>query len=144
MKIRQAEEADYQKLMSLYNLFVGEDRYSKLDNDSFAKVLKSPNNFIYIAEENKQFVGFVSFSVRLAVRYPKPIAELDELYVLPEFRKKGVGKLLMNQIESKAKELNCYRIFIESHYSHKVAHQFYEKLEYKNYGFHFIKNLGSR
>ena len=141
MNIRTARNSDYKELMQLYNGFVGEDRYSKHNKDSFKKVSKSKNNFIYVVEENKKLIGFATFSIRLVIRYPKPIAELDELIVLPGYRKKGVGKLLMNKILSKAKELNCYRLFIESHYDHKVAHKLYEKLNFTNYGFHFIKNL---
>lgn len=141
MNIRLVMEADYAELMVLYNGFVGEDRYSKHDNDSFKKVLNNPNNFVFVAEDNKNLVGFVAFSVRDVVRYPKPIAELDELFVSPTWRQKGLGKQLMQQVEDKAKELQCHRLYIESHYDHKAAHKLYESLGFKNYGYHFIKNL---
>lgn len=141
MTIREAKKSDYKDLMQLYNSFVDSDRYSKYGNDSFEKVRKSNNNFIYVAEDNGKLVGFVSFSVRLVIRYPKPIAELDELYVVPAFRRKSVGKMLMYKVLSKAKELNCHRLFIESHYKHEAAHKFYENLGFTNYGYHFIKDL---
>lgn len=141
MQIRLAAESDYTPLMKLYNDFVGSDRYSHHDNDSFKKVLTSSQNFIYIAEENNELIGFASFSVRNVVRYPKPIAELDELFIDPKHRNKGIGKLFMQTIEEKAMELDCYRIYIESHYDHKSAHVLYERLGYTNYGYHFIKNL---
>lgn len=141
MSIREVKESDYEELMSLYNLFVGNDRYSKEDNDSFKKVFNNPNNFVYVAEDKNKLVGFVTFSVRDVIRYPKRIAELDELFVLEAYRKKGVCRELMQQVEKKATTLDCYRIFIESHYDHKTAHKFYEALGYTNYGYHFIKNL---
>jgi GNAT superfamily N-acetyltransferase len=141
MEIRFASSDDYQELMVLYNKFVGSDRYSKLDNDSFNKVLNSGANFVFIAEDNGKLIGFATFSVRLVVRYPKPIAELDELFVEEEYRRSGVGKMLMTQVLIKAKEMDCYRLYIESHYDHKAAHKFYESLGFTNYGYHFIKNL---
>lgn len=141
MKIKDAKKEDHAQLMQLYNQFVGNDRYSKLDNDSFIKVLKNPNSFIFVVEEKGKLVGFAAFSIRDVVRYPRPIAELDELFVDPEYREKGIGKKLMEKIEKKAKESNCYRIFIESHYDHKTAHKLYEALDYTNYGYHFIKDL---
>jgi len=141
MIIREAKKSDYKDLMGLYNDFVDSDRYSKYDNDSFDKVRKSNKNFIYVAEDNDKLVGFVSFSIRLVIRYPKPIAELDELYVSPAFRRKSVGKMLMDKVLSKAKELNCHRLFIEPHYKHEGAHKFYENLGFTNYGYHFIKDL---
>ena len=141
MKIRLAQESDYENLMALYNKFVGSDRYSKLNNDSFKKVLANKNNFVFVAEDNSLIIGFATFSVRVVVRYPKPIAELDELFVEVSYRRKGVGKMLMTQILETVKKLGCYRLFIESHYDHKGAHKFYESIGFTNYGYHFIKNL---
>lgn len=141
MTIRLATEKDYLSLMKLYNDFVGSDRYSRYDNDSFTKVLHSPTNFIYVAEDEGKAIGFATFSIRNVVRYPKSIAELDELFVDTAYRKHGVGRSLMEHVEMKAKELDCYRVYIESHYDHKAAHTFYESLGYTNYGYHFIKNL---
>lgn len=141
MNIRKAYEKDYEELMSLYNDFIGEDRYSQFNNDSFNKVINSPHNYIYIAVENEEIIGFVTFSIRNVVRYPKPIAELDELFVSAAHRKKGLGKLFMQTVEEKAKELDCYRLYIESSYRHKSAHSFYESIGYTNYGYHFLKNL---
>ena len=141
MTIRPAVETDYAELILLYNDFVGEDRYSRHDNDSFHKVLESKNNFVYVVEDKGKLVGFSSFSVRNVIRYPKPIAELDELFVSAEYRRHGVGKQLMDIVMKKAKELDCYRIFIESNYKHTGAHKFYESLDFTNYGYHFIKDL---
>lgn len=90
MKVRLVTKADYKELMNLYNLFVGSDRYSKHDNDSFDKVLDNPSNYVYVAEDNNKLVGFVSFSIRDVIRYPKPIAELDELFVSTDYRKEGL------------------------------------------------------
>ena len=141
MKIRLATESDYLQLMLLYNGLVGSDRYSGHDNDSFKRVLDNPRNFVYVADDENRLVGFASFSVRDVIRYPKPISELDELFIDPWQRKKGIGRQLMQVVEEKAKELNCYRVFIESQYQHKDGHAFYEALGYTNYGYHFIKNL---
>ncbi len=141
MLIRLAEEKDYRELMNLYNGFVGEDRYSRHDNDSFDKVLKNPNSYIFVAEDEGKVIGFASFSIRDVVRYPKPIAELEELFVAITYQKKGVGHMLMEEVEKTAKERGCYRMYIESGYDHKPAHNFYEKIGYKNYGYHFVKTL---
>jgi len=135
------EEGDYKELMGLYNLFVKSDRYSRYDNDSFVRVRQNPNNFVFVAEDEGKLVGFISFSIRDVIRYPKQILELDEIFVLQDYREKGTGKMFMDQMEKIAKEKNCYRIFIESHYDHKGAHKFYETLGYTNNGYHFIKDM---
>lgn len=143
VNIREACDSDYDQLMKLYNFFVGDERYSSKQEDSFSEVLESPANYIFVAEdeEKKNLVGFASFSVRRVVRYPKPIAELDELYVAPAYRRKKLGTKLMETCLQKAAEIGCYRMFIETHYKHDLAHKLYEKLDFTNYGYHFIKDL---
>lgn len=139
--IRKAIKSDYIELMTLYNSFVGDDRFLNHDNDSFEKVLGNPTNYIYVAVDKEIIVGFATFSVRNVVRYPRPIAELDELFVVEVCRKQGIGKLLLKQVEEEATNQQCYRIFIESHFDHKSAHILYNNLGYTNYGYHYIKNL---
>lgn len=139
--IRPAELDDYEKVIPLLNGFVGEDRYSKHDNDSFEMIIESNSNFMYVAVDGEKIIGFITFSVRNVVRYPKPILEVDELFVAITYQKHGVGGRLMQQMEEDAKSLGCHAIFIESGYDHKPAHKFYEKLQYKNYGYHFKKVL---
>ena len=139
--IRKAVKTDNESLMLLYNQFVGQDRYSKHINDSFSSVLTNSSNRIFIAEKDDVIIGFSTVSFRRVVRYPKPIAELDELFVGEEFRKQGVGKLLLDAVVNESKKRNCYRVYIESAYTHKAAHVFYEKNGFVNYGYHFFKNL---
>ncbi len=139
--IRLAKETDYEALMKLYNDFVGSDRYAKHDNDSFKKVLENENNYILVVEDEEKLVAFATFSVRDVVRYPRPIVELDELFVASEYRQHGLGKKLLEKVEALARERNCYRMFIESGYEREAAHAFYEALGYTNYGYHFTKNL---
>lgn len=141
MKIRPAKKSDHKELMSLLNKFVQKDRYSKLDNDSFLKVLNSQHNYIYIAEENDLLIGLATLSVRHVVRYKKPIAELDELFVSTQARGKGCGKKLIQAIINQAKKNNCHRLYIETAYKWKVAHKIYESIGFKNYGYHFYKDL---
>ncbi len=141
MKIRLAKPSDYDDLIKLYSLFVGVDRFSQKNNDSFKIVLENQRNFVYVALDEDRLIGFATLSIRDVIRYPRPIAELDEIFILEEYRKHGVGKNLMKIIEEKAVELDCQGIFIESNINHTVAHKFYETLGYENKGYQFIKAL---
>ncbi len=141
MKIRRAKENDYAELMVLYGIFVGEDRYSRHDGDSFKEVLKSPNNYVFIVEASGKVIGFATVSIKTLVRYPKPVAELDELFVIEEFRKNGIGKQLVDRVEEVAKERDCYRLYIASAKRFETAHTFYEGAGYTKYGYHFYKDL---
>jgi GNAT superfamily N-acetyltransferase len=52
-----------------------------------------------------------------------------------------MGMKLIQTVLDKAQKLGCYRLFVETAYQWKAAHQLYEKMGFTNYGYHFIKNL---
>lgn len=68
--------------------------------------------------------------------------EIDNFIVHPEYRKKGIGKLLTQFIDEKAKELNCTCIVLDAFTGNFEAHKFYYNLGYVPRGFHFIKTIG--
>ena len=141
MKIRTVKEEDYQELMQLFNLFVGEDRYSRYDADSFNKVIRNPQNTIFIAEDERQIIGFATMSVRDVIRFLRPIAELDEIFIKETHRRQGIAKELMEEVEKKARDIPCSRIFIGSFYERKEGHKLYEALGYTNKGYQYVKEL---
>lgn len=141
MVIRKATSEDYKDLMSLYDDFLETKRFSDEDNDSFQKVIKNKTNYIFVAEENNKIIGLITASTRLAVRYPNPIMQVDELYVDPAYRKHGIGKHLIAEVEKVAHKNNCQKIYIESAYKHTLGHRFYEKNNYEKSGYYFRKNL---
>jgi GNAT superfamily N-acetyltransferase len=141
MIVREAVLEDHAGLMALYDVFMEVDRYSKLDSDSLQKVIDSPDNFILVAEQDRKLIGFITASARLVVRYPRPIMQVDELYVDPEFREHGLGRQLIQGIEKIAAKHGYGRIYIESGYAYKVAHKFYRKNGYSQEGYYFKKVL---
>jgi GNAT superfamily N-acetyltransferase len=67
--------------------------------------------------------------------------EIDNFIVHPDYRKNGIGKLLTNFIDEKAKELNCTCIVLDAFTGNFVAHKFYYNQGYVPRGFHFIKTI---
>ena len=67
--------------------------------------------------------------------------EIDNFIVHPDYRKKGIGKLISNYIDEKAKELQCTCIVLDAFTGNFPAHRFYYNLGYVPRGFHFIKTI---
>lgn len=136
--IREAEKEDYKEIISLYADFVNQlDRYKNFDNDSFLKVLDLPNFYIYLAETENRIVGFITFSIRTVVRYPKPIIEVEEFYVVPDLRRKGIGTKLTQKALDFAKENDCQYVFLASSKDRIPAHKFYKALDFNEYAYHY-------
>lgn len=138
IKIRPATPKDYQSTLRLYADFVQQpERYQQLDNDSFQNVLDNPNSFIYLATYHQRIAGFITFSKRNVIRYPKPIVEVEELYVVPELRRKGIGKQLIQQALDYAQQQDCHYIFLASSKDRLPAHKFYKSLKFDEYALHY-------
>jgi GNAT superfamily N-acetyltransferase len=67
--------------------------------------------------------------------------EIDNFIVHPKYRKKGIGKLLTQFINEKAKELKCTCIVLDAFTGNFEAHRFYYNQGYVPRGFHFIKTI---
>jgi GNAT superfamily N-acetyltransferase len=67
--------------------------------------------------------------------------EIDNFIVHPDFRQKGVGKLISKFIDEKAKELHCTCIVLDAFTGNFPAHRFYYNQGYVPKGFHFIKTI---
>lgn len=67
--------------------------------------------------------------------------EIDNFVVNPEYRSKGIGKMLTDFVEQKAKDLNCSSIVLDAFTGNFGAHRFYYNQGYAPKGFHFVKVL---
>jgi len=142
MTIRRAKPEDYDAVMPLYTgLVKSDERFKDKGNDSFTHMVAEPTAAVFVAEDDGKIIGIGSVSFRYVVRYPRPIAQLEELFVDSEARAHGVGKSLVEAAEAFARENNCIKFYIESGYQHEPAHEFYQHRGYSKDGFYFSKVL---
>lgn len=67
--------------------------------------------------------------------------EIDNFVVDKHHRSSGIGKMLTNYIEEKAKNQNCTNIVLDAFTTNFDAHRFYYNQGYGPKGFHFVKIL---
>src|SRR5213594_2039785 len=85
-----------------------------LDPDVRARLIpglqKHPTTLIFLAFAGDQAVGaavcFIGFSSFAA----KPLINIHDFVVLPTSRGKGIGRQLLEAVETKAKELGCCKL----------------------------------
>ena len=100
-----------------------------------------PKNYKQVAIfENDICVGMSGFWFGTKLWTGKYI-EIDNFIVHPEHRKKGIGKIISEHIDNKAKELNCTCIVLDAFTGNFPAQRFYYNLGYVPRGFHFIKTI---
>lgn len=69
------------------------------------------------------FVGFSTFAAR-------PLINVHDLAVRPEWRGRGVGRMLLDSVERKARELGCCKLTLEVREDNSAARRLYQSLGY--------------
>jgi diamine N-acetyltransferase len=107
--------------------------------------LNAPKCFCYVAKEGEISLGYALFFIREipenAFHYSRKILYIDQICVLHEHRKKGVGKLLLQQAEKLAAELFLDRIELDHWTSNSVAAEFFRANGYQLFREHLHKTM---
>ena len=140
--IRPAKKEDHEAVMNLYGLFVeNQDRYKRKNADSYTRVLADKHAHIDVAMVNNKHVGFICYSLRNVIRYPKPIVEVEEFFVLEDYRRMKIGKKLMDRVLLFAQVEACEYIFLASSKERVAAHKFYKNYDFDEYALHFRRKI---
>ena len=90
--------------------------------------------------ENEVCVGLSGFWTAVKLWTGKYI-EIDNFIVHSDYRCKGIGKLMTDYINTKAKSEGCNAIVLDAFTGNFTAHRFYYNQGYEPRGFHFVKML---
>ncbi len=114
------ELAEFEKLADQINTTENELRNTLFGEDRFVEIL--------LAEFNGEIVGQALFYKNFSTFLGKPGIYLEDLYVKPEMRGKGIGKMLLDKIISIAKERNYGRVEWSVLDWNESAIDFYKKI----------------
>ena len=85
-----------------------------------------------LAEVDGQVAGFACLRIVPNLFYPEPYAELTELYVEPDHRRRGVGRALVAFAEELAKEKGAKSMKILTGDDNEAALGLYRGMVYEN------------
>lgn len=95
----------------------------------------------FVAEADGRVVGLAAAVKVLAIGHPGGYVKMNGIGVLPEYRRLGIGKRLMEQVERFAVEQGAPYVGLASGISRVEAHAFYESSGYRKTSFWFRKSL---
>jgi GNAT superfamily N-acetyltransferase len=72
-----------------------------------------PTAVVLIAFDGSRPVGIANSFQGMSTFVARRLLNLHDLAVIPEYRGKGVGRLLMSAVEAKARELGCCKVTLE-------------------------------
>ena len=102
-------------------------QYEQVNFDMFWNCIFQDDYFAFAAKNEDKFMGIIVG--RINETYYQKIIELDVLFVLPDFRKIGVARALVNKIESIAKEKKLDLIIKGVEKSNLLAQKLFKSYE---------------
>ncbi|UCD05698.1 MAG: GNAT family N-acetyltransferase [candidate division WOR-3 bacterium] len=96
---------------------------------------------IFVAVEKQVVTAFISCHILPMVHQRGFLCRVTAICVLPEWRARGIGKLLMETVEDFARSRDCAKIEITSGKHRKIAHEFYRRAGYHTASARFVKEL---
>lgn len=96
--------------------------------------------FTHAADDSPRLVGIASAWIATKVWCGRYL-EIDNLVVAATHRASGIGSRLIEALESRARELDCNVLVLDSYTSNHPSHRLYHRLGFEIWGFHFIKPI---
>lgn len=150
MKIYKVEnDADHSLREQITNLLVlkmknvgAEDAYDRIVVALDMALQEGSNAHIIVAEEDDLVVGIAFFNIAISVKKGGKYVWLNDLFVHPDYRNRGIAKKLLLKLIHWAEGENCKGIELETGINNAATKALYNSLGFYNivsmrYGFRY-------
>jgi len=144
MKVREAVHTDLEKLGSLFNgyrVFYKKESDIEAAKAFLSERLKNKDSEIYVCEnEEESLLGFVQLYPLFSSTRMKKLWLLNDLFVDPASRGKGVSKHLIERAKKLVEESSACGMFLETGKSNFIGNSLYPKTGFElNKGSNFYE-----
>jgi GNAT superfamily N-acetyltransferase len=104
--------------------------------DALARVLEVAitdmgRSFLMLARDGDRVVGVAYVATILSAEHCGPVAWLEELYVTPDCRHRGIGAALVTAVLERAKETGIVAVDLEIDAGHERVISLYQRLGFR-------------
>lgn len=86
---------------------------------------------VFVVEIFKRLIGYATVQLTESFAYTRPTAELTNIFVLPGYRRGGLGSRLLSEVIAYAEKHHALELFARVNDANAGALQFYESLGLK-------------
>ncbi len=136
---RPATLADFD---AIYEFVCGleEQRFDKAAlRQCYEVTFSMPYSHYLVAELGHKPVGYISCRGQILMHHCGLVYEIQELYVLPEHRSAGIGKILLNAMLERLAKEDYELVEVCSNMRRKDAHRFYLSNGFEQTSYKFRK-----
>lgn len=105
----------------------------------FIANLQNPLIHYVVAIVQEQAAGFISVHLQSLLHHAGPVAEIQELFVLDNFRQQSIGRLLFTEAQQWARKKSAVQIEVTALMHRAQAELFYKAMGFQPTHFKFSK-----
>ena len=133
IKIRKAIQKDLEQIIDLCDEHAAHEdaAYSKIGKkERFALHLFSDNPPLtcLVVEHEGKLKGYATYMKEYSTWDASYYMHMDCLFLMPELRRQGIGKKIVDKIKTEAEELDCVNVQWQTPTNNTGAIEFYNKL----------------
>lgn len=130
--VRAIQSDDYKQWRELwlaYQEFYEVQLSEKITRASFERFL-NPDEPVFsgVLSQDEKLLGFVNSVIHRSTWSLADYCYLEDLYVSPETRGTGAGKMLIEWVQKCAREHQCSRLYWHTHQTNKRAQSLYNRV----------------
>jgi GNAT superfamily N-acetyltransferase len=129
LNLREAKVSDFEQIIELFREFSVYQKLPERMKNSFDRMVEE-QEFLkcFVAETSeKKIIGYTTWFYTYFTWSGKGMY-IDDLYVKPEYRGTGIGKMLLNRVIELARQSRCHKLRWQVSYWNSSAIAFYEKM----------------
>jgi ribosomal protein S18 acetylase RimI-like enzyme len=128
--LRRATRGDLEALLPLvqsYRVFYEQKPDAERERRFIEAHLADGSSVIYVAEANDHAIGFMQLFKTYSTVHLAPAWILEDLFVAPNYRGKGVAAALLERARQHALEDGACQMFLETAHDNQRAQRLYER-----------------
>ena len=130
--MRRALPGDITTLVALMAEFYAESDYGldqQLAEKAFAAILSDERlGYVWLIDDEAKVVGYVVLTLRFGMEYGGLMACIDDLFVVPQSRNRGLTRAALVQVRDFCKTIDVRAITVEVSHSNGYAQTVYRRL----------------
>ena len=132
ISIREATNKDFDSVYGFVCELQNKTFDRKLLEQLYDLNVTNEDNIYLVALDGASPIGYASCHLQTLLHHAGKVAEVQEMFVVPNYRSKGVGKLLMDRVKTVSKTKGAVQLEVTTRAIREGAIQFYKRESFED------------
>jgi len=126
--LQERDRTHWDEMWAGYLAFYETELWPEVSDDTFARILSGDLIGIVAVDEMDAPLGFAHALLHQGTWSPKLLCYLEDLFVRPEARGRGVGRALIEALAARGRDEGWLRLYWQTAADNRTAQALYDRL----------------